>query len=118
MAGFHLVKIMPALLTILFTALSAAVGIVCARARFGRTSGPKDAALIWRFLFSIGIVVMAYGIAFVLTPAAYRNWLFPPLLAAGMFLIFRFRRRRREVQREEEYLEPQKRDGSWIKEVR
>lgn len=110
---------MTALLTILITLVAGAIGAFCGwSAYLRRTSGPQDSSLVWRFVFHLWLLVSCFGIAFVATPESIRDWLVVPLGAAGLVLIFQFRRQRHAVQDSERYLAPRVRDGFWIKKVR
>ena len=82
------------------------------------TSGPRDEGLVRRFLFYLWLFVSGFGVVTVLTPESYHVWLIFPFMIASLSLVFRFRFLRRIVQSEESYLDPKKRDGSWIKKVR
>jgi hypothetical protein len=104
--------------TILIISVIASIGVFCGwSAYLRRTSGPQDSSLVWQFVFQLWLLVSCFGIGFTLTPESIQNWLVIPLAAAGLFLIFRFRRQRRVVQRAERYLDPRVRDEFWIKKV-
>ena len=111
---------MTAPVTILIVMVAVSFGVFCGwRAHYlRRTSGPQESSLVWRFLFQLWLLGSCFGITVTLTPESFHNWLVIPLMAAGLFLIFRFRQRRREVRNEESYLDPRRRDGFWIKKVR
>jgi len=105
--------------TILIILVITGIGVLCGwSAYLRRTIGPQDSSLVWRFVFQLWLLVSCFGIAFTVAPERFHNWLFVPLGAAGLFLIFRFRRQRRVVQDVERYLDPRERDGFWIKKVR
>src|SRR4051794_33656261 len=110
---------MSTLTAVLAFTIAATIGAYCGWSAFlRRTSGPRDGAPVRRFVFCAWLVTFSYGVAFVFLPETYRDWLVIPLMMAGLFLIFRFRRRRREVRSDESFLDPQRRDGSWIQKVR
>jgi hypothetical protein len=110
---------MTALPTILIILVASAIGAFCGwSAYLRRTSGPQDSSFVWRFVFHLWLLVSFFGIAFVAIPESIRDWLTIPLGAAGLLLIFRFRRQRNAVQDSERHLDPRVRDGFWIKKVR
>jgi hypothetical protein len=106
-------------LIIIISLIAAAVGVYCGCNAFLRqTSGPQDITIIRRFAFHSLIVVTCFIVSFVLTPESYHKWLVIPLMITGLILVFRFRSQRRTVHSNESFLDPRRKDGSWIKKVR